>query len=117
MRPEPYPALQLYLLLIAFVGGFVLSIYPTMAARKGWRVWRSLRTHGGATASVGFASMAGSVILIVMRAEWWEIALILALGVGASFLLVFVLKSTVQTIALALIAFGWLWFVLVDVRW
>lgn len=109
--------MHLYLLLVAFIGGFIVSIYPKYAPKKGWRVSRSLRAHGGAAASAGFASMAGAAIFIVARADWWLVAVLIAVGVAVGMTMVHVMKSTVQPVALALIAFGWLWFVLLELRW
>lgn len=102
---------------MAFTGGFIVSVYPKYAPKQGWRVRRSLREHGGAAASAGFASMAGAAIFIILRADWWLAAVLVIVGIAAGMLLIHLLKSTVQQLAFVLIAFGWLWFALVGVRW
>ncbi|HEX7072319.1 MAG TPA: hypothetical protein VF190_16010 [Rhodothermales bacterium] len=109
--------MNLFLLSLAFTGGVILSVYPFRARKKGWHVWRSLRQHGGATTSIGFASMAGAAIMIVLRAEWWEIAVVLGTAVVIGLALIHVLKSTVQPVAVALLGFGWLWFLLTEMHW
>lgn len=108
--------LPFLLLLVAFVGGFTLSIYPKYAPRRGWRVWRSLKEHGGAVVSAGFASMAGATILLILRADWWLAAALLVLGIAVGMLLMHILKSTAQPVAVALIGFGWLWFFLMEMQ-
>lgn len=107
-----------YLLLpVAFIGGFILSVYPKYAPKRGWRVWRSLRDLGGGVASLGFASMAGAAVFLVLRAEWWQTLVLLVVGIAIAVMLMRMLKSTVQSVAVALIVFSWLWFVLTEVRW
>ena len=59
--------------------------------------------------------MAGATILLVLRADWWLVAALLAVGIAAGMMLIRILKSTVQPLALALIVFGWLWFLLMEV--
>lgn len=109
--------MDLFLLTLAATGGMILSLYPSFARRKGWRIWRSLRPLGGATASIGFASMAAACILIVLRADWWLVIILLGIGALVGMALMTVLKSTVQALAVALLGFGWLWFVLIEARW
>lgn len=98
---------------MAFAGGFIVSFYPKYAPRRGWRVERAYKKSGGTIMSLGFASMAGAAIFILLRADLWVALLLLAAGVAGGMLLMHLLKSVVLQIALAMMAFGWLWFVVV----
>lgn len=66
--------------------------------------------------SLGFASMAGAAIVMLLRAEWWEAVLLLSAGSAVALILMHFLKSAVLPIALAMMAFGWLWFLVVAGR-
>jgi hypothetical protein len=107
---------ELFLLVVALAAGIMVSVYPRYAPRRGWRVKPSFRKSGGSIMTIGLASMIGATILILTSSgSWWVAALAITGGIVGAIVLLHVLKSSVQSLAFVLIAFAWLWFVLV--RW
>jgi hypothetical protein len=63
--------------------------------------------------TIGMASMIGGAILIVASgAPAWQIVVALAVALLLAGVILHVLKSAVQTMSFALVAFAWLWYLL-----
>jgi hypothetical protein len=104
---------ELFLLSVALGAGFVVAIYSKYAPRRGWRVRPEFRQSGGSIMTIGMASMLGGAILLFATMVWWTalIASVLALALGMA--VMHILKSSIQTVGFGVMAFAWLWYLLV----